>query len=275
MASVRWRELREGTDSRVIVAMDFGPGRRAASFADLARELGPGPALLQPAFDSAKGELLKHTAAEHVNARVDDLLRQGLRLVGVLGYCAGSSLAWALADTYAERKGTRPPVVLLDPQLIDGAALYANFESAVESFADVTEPAEMAAVRALARAAISEDQALGDPVALVSTVAAAYERVVSGAAEQLGGDDELTEQFTAHFRSYLSYLTLTAQVCAAPPDAVVLASAGHQLPPGWQSSSVFPVTREDLLADPAVAGTVGQILGIVPRRAHVAGSATP
>jgi hypothetical protein len=261
--------LREGTDSRAIVAMDFGPGRRAASFADLARELGPGPALLQPVFDSTNGDLLKHTAAEHITAWVDDLLRRDLRLVGVLGYCAGSSLAWTLAGTFAERKGTRPPVVLLDPQLIDGAALYANFESAVESFADVTEPTEMAKVRALAHAAISEDPALGDPATLVSTVAAAYERVVSGAAEQLGGDDELTEQFTAHFCSYLSYLALTAQVCAAQPsapqDAVVLASAGFQLPPGWHSSSVFPVAPEDLLADPGVAGAVDQIL------CHVAG----
>ncbi|MCU7725973.1 hypothetical protein ODJ79_19795 [Actinoplanes sp. KI2] len=265
MTGVRWRELRTGTDDRTIVAVDFGPGRRAASFADLVRELGPGPAVREPVFDQRNGDLLEHAAAEYVAAWLDDLRKQDLHVVGVLGYCAGSSLASAFADICAERQGTRPPVVLFDPQLIDGAALYANFESAVESFAEVTEPTRMAEARALARAAISANRALGDPVALVSAVGAAYERVVHWAAELLGVEDDLTDQMTAHFRSYLSYLVLAAQVVAAPPDTsadtVVLASAGHQLPPGWHASSVFPVARENLLADPRVADAVEQIIG--------------
>jgi len=264
MTDVRWRRVQDGSDSRAIIAVDFGPGRREAGFADLAGGLGAEFTILEPIVDSADGDLLSRTAAEHIAQWTSDLREQKLQVAGVLGYCAGASLACALAADLAEQDEQAPPIVLLDPRAIDPPALYANFESAVESFADVTEPDEMASVRAAVREATEADPTLKDPKAMVTTIAAAYERVVNGAGELLGMDEELTGQFTEHFRSYLSYLALAAQTGIArsvPENAVVLISAGFTPPAGWDAQQVFPVSREDLLSDPAVAAAVARILG--------------
>ncbi|MGI5212797.1 hypothetical protein [Plantactinospora sp. CA-290183] len=244
--------------------MDFGPGRREASFADLAGALGPGPTILEPIFDGARDDLLRRPVAEHIAGWAADLRDRGRPVVGLLGYCAGAALACGLADELAYSAAVEAPVVvLLDPLVIDSAGLYANFETAVESFADVVDPDEMAGVRAEALAAARAPGALDDPATTVATIAAGYERVVTASSDLLGLDDELAEQFTDYFELYLSYLALAAQAGvkgSRPPRTVVLTSAEHTAPDGWAADEVFGVSREDLLADPAVAVAVARCL---------------
>jgi hypothetical protein len=264
MSDNGWRLLRAGTGPAAIVAVDFGLARRAAGFPELAALLDVPDTILQPAVHSPSNDLLNHTSTEHIAAWQDELDARGLRVRAVLGFCAGASLAGALAAGLAGRDGADgPPVVLLDPRIVGPVQLTTAFEEAVASFAPAADAAEVDRARARVAEATSDPARLrDDPRAVVAAVGAAYEGVVRDAFRALGMDDDLPNELVAYFRAYLDYLALAAQpaVPGPPPGSTVLTSRSFPLPAGWVADRTFPVAREDLLASADTATAITELL---------------
>jgi hypothetical protein len=257
---LNWRTLRNGRDSALVLAIDFGPGRATAGFADLAAGLETGHTILEPVFGSP-GELFQTTPDEYVQRWITDLGGYG-EVEAVFGFCAGASLACATADAIGG-EGSKPLLVLFDPLMVNAHVLYQSLVSAVGSFDEVIMPAERAQV--LDDALVAAPGADAAPV--VSAIVAAYQTVVTTAAHRLGLDEDLVEQIVHRFQSYLAYLSLAGRV---PPEVlldrpaerrpVVLVSAEHVLPTGLTADLTLDTPAADLLADVRLTHATARLL---------------
>jgi hypothetical protein len=256
-----WRMLRQGSTDAVIVAVDFGVGRASAGFDDLVPHLDTAYAVVQPVF----GPAADAPAGGQLAARLADLSARGQRVRGILGYCAGASLACGLADLVARSGAPRPPAVLFDPVDVDLSELHATFEAATRRFEGVVAAGTLAEIRAAAGAATGAAAGQVDrtAAAAVAAISSAYTRLVRAAGEALHTDGDRWEPLTDHFRAYLQYLALAARTglpWRRPPGTFVLTSAGRPLPSGWTANRTFPVTRAALLAAPPVAVATSDLL---------------
>ncbi len=262
-----WRILAPGTDDRVLVAVDFGPGRREAGFAELVANLGPGPAVWQPVFLPQSDDPVNGTDPDAcVREWLDDLRDAGLEVSGVLGYCAGSALAVRLADLIRETCPREPAIVLLDPGRVDGAVVQEHFVSSARAYAEVLPPERIqAAVTAAARVTDSlgtdvAERSAGELADAMRELQRLYDDVVRSVCEALDAGDDVGASFSTRFAAFLSYLTTTGRAGVHPAkcgNVTVVVSEEHRLHDGFGvADHRVPVSRAALLADPSVARTV-------------------
>jgi hypothetical protein len=272
MTGVSWRVLAAGNDARTLLAVDFGPGRAAANFADLSANLDPMIAIWETVFAPATGDPAEQTdPARWVAACVDDVRTRERQVCGVLGFCAGAALAWQAASLLHQTGGTRPTAILIDPTAVDGALIRDLFAYSAQAYAELLPAAQCeAAVRAVAR--VTDD--LGDDIALMPAPALAqafgavrheYDVLVRAACHELGVGDEVGRGFTDRFSSYLGYLFTAGRAVGYRSDVVrpvIYASSDHQVPQKFGAvDRRFAVSRAEMLADPAVAEAVRAAIG--------------
>ncbi|MFD6624403.1 hypothetical protein [Streptomyces diastaticus] len=263
MSAIEWRQLRQGQGAEAIVVVDFGINRQAAFFAELIAQIDTGRHVLQPLVHTAGDEMLRRTADEHVASWISELSARGLRVSGILGYCAGSTLAAILARSLAGKR-TPAPTVLLDPTNVNPEDLYETFDLAVARFEGVVGADAQGYI-----AEVRDQRADGiarfarEPIAVTDALCHAYDQVVRVVGTELRMSDDMPRQLSAYFRSYLNYLTLTsvARLPARPePATTVLTSTDHILPAGWSATRTFPVARDNLLSTREVVVGVTEIL---------------
>ncbi|MEW2391022.1 hypothetical protein AB0933_21950 [Streptomyces venezuelae] len=178
----------------------------------------------------------------------------------VLGYCAGSVFASALADALAERQGERPTVVLFNPGAPGVATLTRDFRGLVEGM-DVLTDDERAALLA----EMEEIRQAHAPDALVPVAeqyAALYRKGCALLCRRLEVDAELGDELAAVLHSYLAYLTAALDIPPTPVwrDAVSITSREHHGSDFTDTEQGFDVARADLLSSRAVAAAVGPLL---------------
>jgi len=263
-----WRILASGASDRALLAVDFGPGRREAGFAELVANLAPDTVVWQPVFLPQTDDPVNGTDSDTcVREWLDDLRDAGLDIRGVLGYCAGSTLAVRLAELIRESCEREPAVVLLDPSRVDGAVIQEHFVTSAAAYAEVLPPERIQAAVADAARVTST---LGTDLAQRSAGSLAdamldlqrlYDGIVRSVCEAIDAGDEVGTSFSQRFAAFLSYLVTAGRAGAYPAkcDTTVVVSENHRLHDGFGvAGHRIPVSRAALLADPSVARIVAQ-----------------
>lgn len=207
-----WRRISEGNPDRTVLAVDFdSTARPEAGFGTFA-------ALLEPAREiwlttqpvEADDQLLSADTylrwwRERPSGRVDT----------IMGYCVGAVFAPFLAAAIDGEQGSRPALLLVDPEPVVPMSLYRDFTKAVQTMAILSEE-ERAGHLAEALSVCRTTET--DFATTARAIGKLYETAAGTAFDRLGLDDESREELLALFRSYLSYL-----------------AAAHQLSPeqGW------------------------------------------
>ncbi|MEV7327462.1 hypothetical protein [Micromonospora sp. NPDC093244] len=264
-----WRVLAPGPSDRVLLAVDFGPGRREAGFGDLVANLAPEPVVWETVFAAQTGDLVAGTDPDRcLNRWLDDVADAGLEVSGVLGYCAGGTLARQAAGLLRTRGLPEPPVVLLDPNDVDGALIQDLFATSVEGYAGLLSDDEIRDALAAAEGftgTLGPDIGRQSPTALAEAMRglqAVYDEVVHTVCRMLDADDEVGREFSERFSAFLGYLVTAGRAGAARGGAeTVIVSERHDLPAGFGvADHRLRVPRATLLADPTVARLVAEAL---------------
>ncbi|MEU8258402.1 hypothetical protein AB0C06_29520 [Micromonospora inaquosa] len=264
-----WRVLTPGLSDRVLLTVDFGPGRREAGFSDLVANLAPELVVWEPVFAPQTADPVTGTDPHGCVSRwLDDVRNAGLEVCGVLGYCAGGALARQTADLLRTRGLPEPPVVLLDPSHVDGDLIQELFATSVQGYAELLSEDQ---IRAALAAAAGFTGALGSNIGTqapaelaeaMRSLQALYDGVVQTVCDMLDADEEVSRGFSERFAAFLSYLVTAGRASAARGgSATVIVSGNHHLPDGFGvEKHRLPVSRAALLADPAVARIVAEAL---------------
>ncbi|MEV5433772.1 hypothetical protein [Streptomyces sp. NPDC052701] len=260
MSTDSWRRISEGDPKKTVLAVDFGSTARSeADFRQFAALLKPNREIWQSVQpDAAENELLSaetylqwwRELPEEVHGHVDT----------VMGYCVGGVFASALADRIAEDTGTRPALLLFDPEPVDRLSLYRDFKKAVGTMSTLSEE-ERAGHVAEVRALCEAEQ--GDFHAVATQVIKVYETAVGVVFDRLGLDEEASEDLRGVFRSYVSYLFAARQLSPEEGWATAGALTSAQSSPGaphalWEQS--FPIGTGELLRNPDVAEAAHRFL---------------
>jgi len=264
--------LDAASDADVVLATDFPvTGRNEGGFADLAPGLGLDCALWQtvaPARTPAPGI----DQDEYLAPWLDEVAASGRTVRAVLGYCAGSVFAGALAERITARQPAAPRVVVFDPELVDVPTVHLQFGRVVGNMTAVLDPAEVeelagAAERLAARPGVT-------PVEFAAELYAIFEPVGSAALRRAGLDEDYAGELVALVGSFMTYLGVAAGLDPRPgwARATVVTSASPasglnrmRVTPGVAPITVaeevrFDVAHRDLLRTPGVATTVADLL---------------
>lgn len=250
-----WRQLDDrGPD--LVLCLDFPGGRAAAGFADLAGNapvdacflhLGPVRAELGP---------LRAQAGEWVRAATAD----GRRVVGVLGYCAGTALATRVADAVVDAGMAAPEVLLFEAGTVDAGALCRQFVTVVESSAGQLTEDELAGAHRWQQELL--ERYPHDPSHIAEGLTHRYDELMAGVAARLDLGEFFRHELTAGFTSYLDYLVLAG---AGGPDLrsgtpLFVSSRDHHLDFAAARHVRVDVGREELLRDIEVHKLVAGLL---------------
>lgn len=265
----KWRVLAPGSGDRVLLAVDFGPGRREAGFSDLVANLTPEPAVWETVFASQTADPVTGTDPQRcVSHWLDDVTNAGLEVCGVLGYCAGGALARQAAGLLRTRGLPEPPVVLFNPNHIDGALIQELFADSVEGYAGLLPDDQIRAALAAAdgfTGTLGPDIGMRPPAALAEAMRglqAVYDGVVHTVCDMLEAGEDVGREFSERFGAYLSYLVTAGRAGAAQGGTTtVIVSKNYDLPEAFGvEDHRLPVLRAALLADPTVARIVAEVL---------------
>ncbi len=259
--AANWSRIRTGHAPGVVLAVDFyGTGRQEATFRHLC-DLLPDPVevwhAVPPTLD---GDWSAATGAGHLRWWTEglDLAERPVR--ALVGYCAGSVFASALADTLGERDGHRPQVVLFNPGVPGVATLTRDFRGLIDGM-DVLTDEERAGLLA-EMTAIQQAHAPNALVPVAKQYAALYRKGCDLLCERLGVDASLGAELAAVLHSYLAYLTAALDVPPAPQwrTATTLTSREHRGADFTDTEHGFDVARADLLNSPQVAAALAALL---------------
>lgn len=250
-----WRLLRAGAGPQAVIGVDFTQERvRAqAGFAQFAAML-PEPYAVWGTVE--EGWQLPGDPATRLSTWL--AAAEALPARAVFGYCAGSSLACALARHLAERTGGAVDLVLFDPSVTGALTLYYQFDAALGSLAAVLGEVEVTAARA---AAERESAEAPDLDTLATALTRRYTALAGPACATLGVPESIVDQMSARLATHLGYYALSAAAeLDYPPDALVVLSERHE-PPGPEGRHLrLPVDQNSLLGDPSAARAVADLL---------------
>lgn len=257
MGLTTWRELCDrGPD--LVLCLDFPGGRAAAGFAELANRIPVDLRFLHI------GQL-NLGAPPRLDAHVDEWVREALgtgrRVRGVLGFCAGATLATRVADALSATAPVKPPaVVLFDAAAVTGGTLGDGFVSSVEASSAHLAAGELDDARQWS------EELLGDYSDDLPRVAAGlvdrYDHLIAGVVDRLSLDELVRSELTSEFAAYMAYLLLAAQggLDLRVGTALFLSSQDHELPMDPATGMSFNVDREQLLRDTEVLKVVAGVL---------------
>lgn len=258
-----WSRIHGGDGADVVLAVDFyGTGRQEATFRHLCELLPDAPEVWHAVPPTTDGDWSAATGAGHLRWWTDGLETVlGKRPVrAVVGYCAGSVFASAIADGLAEREGGRPTVVLFNPGAPGVATLTRDFYGLVEGIDVLTEEERTDMLTEM-----EEIQKAYPPDALIPVAeqyAALYRKGCALLCERLEVDAALGDELAAVLHSYLAYLSAALDVPPTPAwrTATAITSREHRGTDFTETERGFDVARADLLSSPDVATAVGALL---------------
>ena len=258
----QWSTISENALTRpIVLAVDFDvTGRKEATFYDLVQSF-PRPLTVwlsaQPPDSYCKnlapGEYLTWWASDSLGARV--------RVDAILGYCAGSLFASALADEMERRQGFRPKVVLFNPGKPGATTLKRDFNGTIQSMFLLTDQERS---DFLERAERRLDGSLASFDEECDVVLDLYAQAIRITFSRAGIDSDVGDDLLGVFRSYTSHLRAAREVEYRPEwaKAAAVLSREHAQDPAFTQTPLRSGTgRERLLGDPEVARTAFRLIG--------------
>jgi hypothetical protein len=264
--------LVDGDDSDpLVLTVDFdASGRMEARFSDLVPNLKPGHRIWETVPPAEDGEAAR-SGPGYVEHWLRPVERERPRVAAVMGFCAGSVYAAALAERIAGWQ-EEPTLVLIDPELSTPQTLMWQFQKVVGFLASgLTEP-EM-------EAAAARGQHLYDNAADVHALKAGLVALMREAGEpaliRAGLDETRRAELIGVFGSFLQYLAAAGDLDPRPRwrSAVALCSGSPlsgmnaMRASGLGADQVgvareidFAVEHAVMLADHGVAAAVSELL---------------
>lgn len=261
--SVNWSRIRAGDASGVVLAVDFyGTARQEATFRHLC-DLLPDPVEVWHAVPPTSDcNWSTATGAGHLRWWTDglDTVLAGRPVRALVGYCAGSVFASALADTLTTREGHRPQVVLFNPGAPDIATLTRDFHGLIDGMEILTNEERAGLLDEMA--AIRQAYAPNELIPVADRYAALYRKGCDLLCERLGVDASFGAEMAAVLHSYLAYLTAARDVQPAPQwrTATSFTSREHRGADFTDTKHSFDLARADLLNSPQVAAALAALL---------------
>lgn len=263
-----WR-IAHGGSGDLVVGISFDTGRGESLLTDLAKGIGdlrflealpPSPA----SVNLAKG------LDGYLAPWMEDLPHHGDRISGIIGHCAGASLAAALAVRLREVGGGESALILLDPAEVDARSIVSEYHLALRTLAAHLSADEL--LRAQSAAGSVAENA--DLLPMSQRMASAYRVAMATVCGRLPISAEHQDQLCTRLSSYLTYLTASwwaanhATTSTVTPAAIALSTADYM---GWTSSGApsnndatvtirFGTDRAHLLSDPALADLISKTL---------------
>jgi thioesterase domain-containing protein len=247
-----WRRLRPGSTPGVLLAVDFtlAKVRAQANFDDLAHRLPAGPALW--CTDGSGWPATGGDPAAHLRQwlnRTRDLTDRADTgdVRGVLGFCAGATLAGALAADLADR-GQAPPLVLLDPTEPDAQTMVETCDAAVRNMSAEPGPAP---------------PDTGDLDTLATLLTERYAAAAGPVCAAQGIPSAIAEQLRRRVETNLRYLALSATAGLGHAGAALLVlSRDHEVPARWRGARHVRLDagQNELLAASGAARAVADAL---------------
>ncbi|WP_412077695.1 hypothetical protein ACLF6K_25395 [Streptomyces xanthophaeus] len=265
MSTGSWRRIGEGDPRRTVLAVDFdSTARPEAGFRRLAPLLPAGREIwLTGQPDAAERQLLDAEAylgwwrerPEGARGHVDT----------VMGYCVGGVFASALADEIGRQQGTRPALLLFDPEPVEAMSLYRDLRKAVGAMTVLSEEERTGYVTEALTVceALTASENVDDFRATALQVVKVYESAAGLAFDRLGLDEETADDLMGMFRSYLSYLSAARELSPEEGWATALALTSARSSPGAPLAlreRSFPLGTEELLDSQDVAQAVHRFL---------------
>jgi hypothetical protein len=259
--SQQWITISDGGPAQpIVLAVDFdATGRKDATFRDLVQLL-PRPLTVWLSAQPPDSHRKALPPSEYLAWWADDSLRPPVSVGAVLGYCAGSLFASALADEIEQRQGFRPRVVLFNPGKPDATTLWRDFDGVIQSMSLLTGE-ERSAFLERGRKEIDADQASFDEVS--DAIFELYGEASRITFQRGGIDADVGEELIEVFRSYISYLRATRDVEYREEwaEAAALVSRGHTQESAFTRTEIrSEVGREHLLGDRDVAQAVFRLI---------------
>jgi len=253
-----WTRVAGRPGGRTVLAVDFdGTVRGEATFRDLARSLPDDIEFWHATvLDTRRGDTVD--SARYLDWWLNTPAAD-TGIVAVLGYCAGSVFASALADALKARSGRRPPTLLFNPGVPTVATLERDFRGVVESMTALTQD-ERDALHS--RTADALKRCGPDFDAAGAELSAIYLDACSTVFERWGIEDDIGEELGDLFRSYVFYLTAARQIERSPAWSSALSvTSRDQAGSGFTDHETsFDLARSDLLRSQEVVSAVYGVL---------------
>lgn len=256
-----WDIINDSGEGDVILAVDYSVnGRREAGFRDLSANLGPGTTIWETLAPPV-GDEAGMTGDEYLARWLDEVRASGRRVGAVLGYCASSAFASAIADGVAQWQEEAPRAVLFDPTPSTAwTILHFGFFKVIESLSVSLSEQEIIEVQKSGWEAAARNGE--DLEAFRTEIVDIYRQVGDKAFERIGLTPDLGEQLVAWFRGYVSYLIAASEFTGRfdlSTTTVVCSSALEESPGEVLAELRFDVDHSDLLRSPEVAKAVAEI----------------
>lgn len=206
MNSSAWHRI-GAAGGAVALAVDMdGTARRDATFRDLSPMLDDGWELRLASMPEAASA----TSA-------DDLLAGWLRdheswapeVEAVLGYCAGGLFALAIADHVEDARGTRPEVVLFDPELPTSATFHRDFTGGLNEMSALQSEEREAYSRRAQRTVRDHGTDLEQ---CVRGLLELYGEACRANLARLGVPADIAADLESAFRSYGAYIVGASRI---------------------------------------------------------------
>jgi thioesterase domain-containing protein len=263
-----WR-IAHGGSGDLVLGISFDTGRGESLLTDLAESMGDHPFLeaLPPRPASVN---LAAGLDGYLAPWLEDLRHRGDRISGIIGHCAGASLAAALAVRLREAGGGETALILVDPAEVDARTIATEYQLALRTLA-----AHLSADELLrARSAAGSGAADADLLAMSRRMDSAYRVAMAAVCGRLPISAEHQDQLCTRLSSYLMYLTASwwaasrAAASTVRPTAIALPTADGMGSAGSQGPSTndagvtirFGTDRAHLLSDPALAELISRTL---------------
>ncbi|MFF8282108.1 hypothetical protein ACF06W_05210 [Streptomyces albus] len=255
-----WAKIGDGPEEETVLAVDFDvTGRLEANFRDLVGLLSEPVAVWQtvPPAESYRRML----TTEDYLASWREYPEKGRKPVGtVLGYCVGSVFAAELVDEIERTQGSRPRILLFDPEMPNTLSLYRDFGKVTEMMS-VLSAEEKQQLLARAEEVRAEHGEEFDTVS--ARLIELYEEAGGAAFERLGLDEDLGAELLGLFRAYVSYLAAARKLDPSRgwSEATAITSAGSSTGARQAVKELrFEASHDELLRSPDAAAAAGAIL---------------
>ncbi|MFI9379851.1 hypothetical protein [Kutzneria sp. NPDC052558] len=252
-----WRVLSSGESDGVVLACDFPtPARPEASLTEFVTHLTPAPTLWESAMPRAGAEA-GWRAEDYLEWWLAPVRESGVRVSGVLGFCAGSVFASAVAAAVGD-----VPLVVIDPELPTSVALYAQYHRGVEVFGAALPKSDVDEMLAEGQQLLTRDD---DVQVYGPALSELYLRVGDIALAKIGLNPARRAELGATFTSFVSWVVAAGQLDPTEQwaRAVCVSSNDHAAQPiDVRERITVDVDHNGMLRHPEVARAVVEALAV-------------
>jgi hypothetical protein len=205
-----WKTLTPDSSSdELVLAVDFDTtGRPEARFSDLVTNLQTDLSIWESVPPPA-GTPAAESAAGYIDLWAGSIEQEKPRVRALLGFCAGSVYAAALAERIAAIQDDAPLLLLFDPEITVSQTLMWQFYKVMGFMSGTISDAEVAQAREAGQRVHDQSSEI---VALKRDLVALVRRIGEPAFTRVGLDSARQDELFSVFEAFMSYLAAASEI---------------------------------------------------------------